>query len=315
MSMITTAEIMRIAELRDGLVTRTSSESTASPNARSRDSSSLGVLHPVFRGVYASTAARGRWPSGHSRRVPGVPDVVVSDMTAAAHWRLRRTPRDVLEVVVAQPRLVRLPGVRVHRTKTCDEQDVVMYANGLRVTTPARTLFDIAAELDPTMMTSVAEDALNRRLCTPWSLADVARAADGAGPSRRGGVPELVEASGGELPPVGSEAELLLAEALGGAGLPQPLAPVPGGPAGHGSIRLDLAIPADRFDGRGRRPRLARRPVALQRDHARDLLLCGRTAGGCSGSRPRTSTSGSARRPPPCTPGLLRRLISRRLCA
>ena len=273
MSMITTAEIMRIAELRDGLVTR---DQLRKHGRTERQISRLvlaGLLHPVFRGVYALDPPP--WPL--SKRALGAclaaPHVVVSDMAAAAHWRLRRTPRDVLEVVVAQGQFVRLPGVRVHRTNVLPEDDIVMYGNGLRVTTPARTLFDIAAELDPMTMASVAEDAFNRRLCTPWSLGDVAARLMGPGRPGAAVFRTVVEPQTTQQPPAGSEAELLLAEALEATGLPCPSRQFPVTLPGHGPIRLDLAIAPARFDVKVDDPAWHADPVALQRDHARDLLL------------------------------------------
>ena len=51
------------------------------------------------------------------------------------------------------------------------------------------------------------------------------------------------------LPPaVGSEADLVLSDALEAAGLPSLIRHFPVTFAGHGSVRLDLAIPAARFD-------------------------------------------------------------------
>lgn len=273
MGMIITAEIMRLAELRDGLVTRDQLRKHGLSDGQISKLVAGRVLHVVFKGVYALEP--GPWPL--SKRALGAclatPRTVVSDMTAASHWRLRRTPRDVLEVVVEAPRLVRLPGVRVHRTNRLDEGDVVLYANGLRVTSPARTLFDIAADLDPAAMMSIVEDALNRRLCTPWSLGDVGERLVGQG--RPGGAVfrTVLESRAAELPPVGSEAELVLADALVLAGMPTLSRQFPVNLAGIGPIRLDLAIPADRFNIEVDDPNWHADPVALQRDHARDLLL------------------------------------------
>src|SRR5215467_9745736 len=108
MSMITTAEIMRIAELRDGLVTRGQLRKHGLSERQISRLVVADVLHPVFRGVYA--LVRPPWPLA-LRSVAvclASPTVVISDMTAAAHWRLRRTPRDVLEAVVPASRLPRL---------------------------------------------------------------------------------------------------------------------------------------------------------------------------------------------------------------
>jgi very-short-patch-repair endonuclease len=273
MSMITTSEIMRLAELRDGLVTRHQLRKHGLSDPQISRLVMANVLCPVFRGVYAMTPPP--WPL--TTRALGAclaaPGAVVSDMSAAAHWRLRRTPRDVLEVVVKSPRFIRLPGVRVHRTNMLGEVDIVRYANGLRVTSPARTLFDIAAELDPNVLASATQDALNRRLCTPWSLWDVGERLIEQG--RPGGVVfrEVIQGPAAKLPAVGSDPELVLASALELAGLPQLVRQFDITLDGYGDVRLDLAVPLDRFNIEVDDPYWHADPVALQSDHARDLLL------------------------------------------
>ena len=122
------------------------------------------VLTPVFRQVYSVTPG----PFDHARRslalCLAVPDGVLSHQTAAAQWRLRRAPRDMLDLTVRAPRQVRLPNVRVHRITEVDGEDVVHFANGLRVTTPARTLFDLAALVSPPVLASAMQDALTNAL-------------------------------------------------------------------------------------------------------------------------------------------------------
>ncbi len=273
MSMITTAEIMRIAELRDGLVTRDLLRKHGLPARHVSRLVEARVLHPMFRSVYALDP--GPWPVARRALAAclAAPGVVVSDMSAAAHWRLRRTPRDVLEVVIESPRLARLPGVRVHRTNSLPAVDVVFYPNGLRVTSPARTLFDIAADVDPIAMVSILEDALNRRLCTPWSVGDVADRLAGQGRPGAAVFRTVLDGRSMERPPVGSEGELVLADALEAAGMPSLSRQFPVALAGHRGIRLDLAVPAERFNIEVDDPAWHCDPVALQRDHARDLLL------------------------------------------
>src|SRR5262249_3919121 len=142
----------------------------------------------------------------------------------------------------------RLRNVRIHRTNRLDDRDIVTYANGLRVTTPARTLFDIAADLDPVAMSSVMQDALNRRLCTPWSLGDVAERMIGQGRPGAAVFRTVVDGRVAELPPVGSHAELALADALEAAGLPSLVRQLEVRLVTGATMRLDLAVPEVRFD-------------------------------------------------------------------
>jgi very-short-patch-repair endonuclease len=312
MSMILTAEIMRIAELRDGLVTRYQLQKHGLTERQISRLVVARVLQPVFRNVYALDPPP--WPL-HRRAHAAclAADVVVSDMTAAAHWRLRRTPRDVLEVVLEAPNYTRLPGVTVHRTNVLHPDDVVGYGNGMRVTSPARTLFDIAADLDPSTMRSVVDDALNRRLCSAWSLGAVAERMLGQGRPGTTVFRAVLDDHALEVPPVGSDAELLLAQAWQAAGLPVLCRQHEVALDGHGIVRLDLSVPQDRFAIEVDDPMWHADPIALQRDHARDLLL------GLEGWSVRRVTTEDVYQRLRSTLGLLARLynaqISRRLRA
>jgi hypothetical protein len=272
MSMILTAEIMRIAELRDGLVTRYQLQKHGLTERQISRLVGAQVLRPVFRHVYALDPPPWSLPRrAHAACLAA--DVVVSDMAAAAHWRLRRTPRDVLEVVLEAPNYARLPGVTVHRTNVLHPDDVITYGNGLRVTSPARTLFDIAAELDPATLRSAVDDALNRRLCSAWSLGAVAERMLGQGRPGTTVFRAVLEDHALEVPPVGSDAELLLAQAWEAAGLPPLTRQHEVVLDGYGTVRLDLSVPNDRFAIEVDDPTWHADAIALQRDHARDLLL------------------------------------------
>jgi hypothetical protein len=272
MGMVITHEIMRLAELREGLVTRGHLQKHGLSNGQIKYLGEQRLLHPVFRGVDALEPPPWTLAKRTLAACLASPGVVVSDMSAAAHWRLRKTPRDVLEVVVKAPRLVRLPGVRVHRTNQLEEVDIAFYSNGLRVTTPARTLFDCAAELDPVTMASVVEDALNRRLSSPGALLDVAARLVGQGRPGAAVFGSVIKERPLERAPAESEAELVLADALVMTGMPLPTPQFPVRIDGQ-DMRLDLAIPPDRLDIEVDDPYWHADPLALQRDHARDLLL------------------------------------------
>jgi len=273
MSMVTINEIMRIAALRDELVTDRQlrkhglSRDTVAHLVRER------VLTPVFRQVYSVTPG----PFDDARRSVAlclaVPDGVLSHQTAAAHWQLRRAPRGMLDLTVRAPRQVRLPDVRVHRITKLDGEDVVKYANGLRVTTPARTLFDLATLVSPPVLASATQDALNRRLCTPWSLGDVGDRMIRQGRPGSTAFRELIAGRAASLPAVGSDGELVLAAALEELGLPAFTRQFQVQVDTGGVVRLDLALPADQFGIEVDDPAWHASPVAMQRDHARDLFL------------------------------------------
>jgi predicted transcriptional regulator of viral defense system len=107
-----------------------------------------GRLHPIHRGVYAvghrAVGVVGmRWAA-----VLAVGDgAVVSHATAGAAYDLRRSSSTVIHVTVpGRAGRKRRPGIRVHRPESL-LADEVTTLDGLPITTPARTLLDLAAGL------------------------------------------------------------------------------------------------------------------------------------------------------------------------
>ena len=126
-----------------------------------------GLLHPIQRGVYAvGHRPRTREASWMAAVLAAGPDAVLGGRFAAALWRLRPTSRSAVEVIA--PRLCRRPGVVARRiVLPADERDV---EHGIPVTTPARTLFDLAAVVPLAQLEHAFNEAEYRRLGSPTSL-------------------------------------------------------------------------------------------------------------------------------------------------
>jgi very-short-patch-repair endonuclease len=104
-----------------------------------------GLLHPLYRGVYAV---------GH--RVLGVTgrrwaavlacgdDAFLADVSAAAAFDLRQSASRSIHVLVGRNGRVQQPGIRLHWRRSIP-RDEVTTLDGLPITTPARTLLDLAA--------------------------------------------------------------------------------------------------------------------------------------------------------------------------
>ena len=93
------------------------------------------------------------------------PGAALSHGSAAALWRiLTRWPSPTH---VTAPGEHRRPGIRVHRSRHADA--TTHY--GIRVTTPARTLVDLADVLNPRQLTRALNEAQVLRLTTPTELA------------------------------------------------------------------------------------------------------------------------------------------------
>lgn len=117
-----------------------------------------GRLHVDARGVYA---VGHRHQCGDAARWTALlacgPDAVLSHRSAAAVWAMLPHPATVVHVTLAgeRGRKRRRDGIRTHRSVVPSGERTVRH--GLRVTTFARTLLDIAA----TEPTRVVEQALD----------------------------------------------------------------------------------------------------------------------------------------------------------
>jgi hypothetical protein len=127
-----------------------------------------GHLHRMHRGVYAvghlavpprgrlraAVLACGKW-------------AVLSHFSAAEFWGLVTAEDRPPQVSVSGSAGRRIPGLRVHRRRSLVDRDVWM-RDGMRVTSPAQTLLDIAPDLTPselrrTVRRAQAEGRVNIR--------------------------------------------------------------------------------------------------------------------------------------------------------
>ncbi len=98
------------------------------------------------------------------------PDAVLSHRSAGALWGMRASARGRVEVTV--PRRPRpRPAIQVHAAHL--PKDEVTVQRGIPVTTPPRTLLDLAAVLDPRQVERAINEAEIRRLTDPTSLGDL----------------------------------------------------------------------------------------------------------------------------------------------
>src|SRR5262245_44204599 len=124
---------------------------------------SKGRLHPIWRGVYAvgrpQVTQRGRWMAAV---LACGPHAVLSHLSAAALWRIRvhrsqgGTP--VVDVSVPRYRRRQLKDVRLHRCSFRSPRDVTR-RDGIPVTSPARTLIDLATVLDREQLEAAVNEA------------------------------------------------------------------------------------------------------------------------------------------------------------
>jgi hypothetical protein len=212
-------------------------------------------LRVVRAGVYAIEGRPSRWEQAVAVGLLGGPGTALSHGTAAAiHGLYGIVAPGWPEISVPFPSHPRLSEAAVHRVAHLDACDVDQRF-GIGVTTPRRTIVDLATRLEPDLLARlIDEGTLARR----WTVAELAACTDRlSAPGRRGvqTLRQLLLARAKE-PPVESMLELRMIRILA------PYAPfetqyelVLGGKL----IRLDIAWPwwrvAAEVDGWGVRSR------------------------------------------------------------
>jgi hypothetical protein len=106
----------------------------------------VGRLHLRHRGVYAVGHVP---PSPHARAMAAVlacwPGAFLSYLSGGALWAMGIRWGPIIDVTAATKH--RHKGIRVHRSRTLTAREVTVHF-GIPVTTPARTLLDLADVLD-----------------------------------------------------------------------------------------------------------------------------------------------------------------------
>jgi very-short-patch-repair endonuclease len=180
-----------------------------------------GRLHPVHRGVYLV---------GHPKPMQGAREIaavlacgsgaVVSHRSAANLWRVLPYPPHPgpIDITVRGRKPDSRSGLRIHCVKGLDRRDV-RRVGGIPITSPARTLFDLAAVVSTSELERALAEAQVLRVVRPQDLVDQAERNQG----RRGvrAFRAAVELPG--APPITrSEAERRFLRLVRAAGLPPP---------------------------------------------------------------------------------------------
>jgi len=168
-----TEAILRLAATQHGVVTRAQllAAGVTPDTVDGRIASRL--LVPLHRGVYAV----GLPVSIHGRALAALfacgSDAAVSHQTAAA---LRKfAPADGADTrvhVILTRGDRRRPGIRIHRVSDL-RPDEIATVDGIRQTTPARTLLDLAATVNARDLERAAVEAFGMRLTTPAELGEM----------------------------------------------------------------------------------------------------------------------------------------------
>ncbi len=149
------------------------------------------------------------------------PGAILSHRDAAALWGLMSLEtRGAVDVTVPERSGRRRPGIRIHRPRHPPTPADRTRRHGVPVTTPARTLLDLAAILEARRLARLTEEAVRMRLVSPRS----ARAAIERSPAARGAArfAKVLAASDRTPRLTRSAAERRLLELVRAAALPDP---------------------------------------------------------------------------------------------
>jgi putative AbiEi antitoxin of type IV toxin-antitoxin system len=264
------AQMLRVAGRQRSLITRRQLLDLGATVRQIETWLAAGLLFRVHHGVYALAGARQDFDF---RLFAGLlaagPQAVISHRTAAALFGLRGVTCSSIEVTVAGRRAPKGGGLTAHRSDLLLREDRTMIGI-VPVTSPVRTLVDLAPVLDAHCLGGALDDVLVRHLA---SLTAVERRLERFALGRRPGVrtlAELVEERrrGKRPSETGLEDELL--EVFRAFGLPEPVRqfvlPLPGG----GTARFDAAYPELRLGFEADGDKWHKGLLDRMRDEARD---------------------------------------------
>jgi very-short-patch-repair endonuclease len=227
----------------------------------------VGRLRAVFRGVYLT----GYGPLPDRARdlaaaLAYAPDAVVSHRSAGALWRvIEPLPRAAIDITIRHGRGHGRgqPGIRLHRVRELRANEI-RRLDGIPLTSPARTLVDLATDLPLRQLEQAFAEAQARRLVSKSALLHLLNRHRGRpGTAALRG---LVEGSAPTL--TRSEAEERLLALIRRAGLSQPKVNAQLGPYEVDFLWREqrLIVEIDGFAFHSSR-------IAFERDRARDAQL------------------------------------------
>lgn len=181
-----------------------------------------GRLHRVHRGVFAVGHTRLQLEGHLLAAVKACgPGAVLSHFSAAALWEFVDWDGRLPEVTVVGTGTRAHPRIRVHRTKGLDRGDVGR-RSGIRLTSPARTLVDLASVVDYRTLRRALRRAQSLRRVRVRELTEML---ERLGPRR--GVRNLREILAAGHAPTRSELEDVVLELILSGGFASPNVNVP----------------------------------------------------------------------------------------
>lgn len=170
MDKATRAALGNVAANQRGLFSVMQAKQIGVSNAQLLRAEAAGQLRRVRRGVYAAAGApSSAWEEVVGAALAAGPEAVVSHASAAAVYRFEYGATGTVELTVGEGSYVRPPRVVVHRSTDLTAADVEN-KRGVRVTSAARTLVDLAGRLGPKLTEKLLDEGLIARR---WTVAEL----------------------------------------------------------------------------------------------------------------------------------------------
>jgi Transcriptional regulator, AbiEi antitoxin len=132
----------------------------------------IGMLYPVFRGVYAvGSPARTPLQRAAAAVLACGPHAALAGGSAMTGWGFWRRWDQPFEVALIEGDR-RIPGIRIHRPRNLEARDVRTQL-GIRMTAPARTALDIAARRNDRQYKRDVNNALHSHYLTKGAIVDL----------------------------------------------------------------------------------------------------------------------------------------------
>jgi hypothetical protein len=247
------AEIAALAAAQHGVVATRQLAALGLGKRGAAARAAAGRLHPILTANGHRMAAVLACGNG----------AALSHASAAALWEIRPTNATRIDVTVpSSGGRAKRPRIRIHRAASLQATEVKVH-QGIRVTTPARTLLDLAAQLPRRALERALDQAVINELFDLTALDAVVR----AHPSERGAArlaQTLAQHHAGTTP-TKSELEELMLAICDDHGLPRPLVN-----AYLGEDRVDFLFPAHRLVVEADSWRYHRTRHRFERDRRRD---------------------------------------------
>jgi len=203
---------------------------------------SSGACERLLRNVYRFIGT----PDSYEQRVAATcaagRDVVISHKSAGRLWGLRRCLTEQVHAVIGVERHRHLPGVVIHRSLVAPS-DVVHRADGIRLTTVTRTLFDLGKVLNDADLESAVEHGLRLGLTDLDDLRSIRSRMQSSGRKGSAALGRILDARPLHARPPDSNLELRVERAIMQAGLPRPLRQQAFVPESGTTIRVDFYWP------------------------------------------------------------------------